>query len=374
MKYKLITILLLIISTNICLAQKDTIDVDFSSNDWKTLGSVEVKEFDSKLSTCVSNGTGIAYLDGIDFQNGIIECDLYSPSHKAYLGIVFRIGSLTNFEYIYFQPHTSGKWDAVQYDPIFNSSATWQLYNGKAYQASANIPTKEWFHVKIEVADDSAKVYLDNNPKSVLSVKLKHESISGGVGVCSYHPAIFTNLKITKHAPTNMLFIRPLPNIEDETYISNWLVSEPYDNYDFAIERPFLNNDLISKWHKISVEENYLVNLNRYFTKTETKNTVLAKTILNSEKAQKKIIHFGYSDKIKVYLNSKELFTGDNGFYESGKYDDRGYVLDRHETIELPLEKGENELIIEISEDKFGWGFIAKVEDLDEIEIINFKQ
>ncbi|MBT3384682.1 MAG: hypothetical protein HN778_13190 [Prolixibacteraceae bacterium] len=374
MKYKSITIIFLIISTNFCLAQKGAINVDFTSENWKTLGSAEVKEFDSKLSTCISDGTGIAYLDGIDFQNGIIECDLFSPSRKAYLGIVFRIGSLTNFEYIYFQPHTSGKWDAVQYDPIFNMSATWQLYNGKSYQAVANIPTKEWFHVKIEVMDDSAKVYLDNNPNSVLSVKLKHDYISGGVGVCSYHPAIFANLRITKLAPINILKRRTLPNIEDETYISNWLISEPYDNYDFAIEKPFLDEDLITKWHKINVESNYLINLNRYFTKSETKNTVLAKTILSSEKAQKKKFHFGYSDKIKVYLNSKKLFMGDNSFYESEKYDDRGYVLDKHETIELPLAKGENELIIEISEDKFGWGFIAQVNDLDGIEIINSKQ
>jgi len=373
MKYNLIAILFLIISTNTCCAQKSTIDVDFSSNDWKTLGSVVVKEFDSKLSTCITDGTGIAYLNGIDFQNGIIECDLYAPSQKAYLGIVFRIGSLTNFEYIYFQPHTSGKWDAVQYDPIFNMSATWQLYNGKSYQAAADIPTKEWFHVKIEVADDIAKVYLDNNPNPILSVKLKHDYTSGAVGVCSYHPAIFANLKITKHAPVNILKRRALPIIDDETYISNWLISDPYDNFNFAREKPILDEDLITKWHKINVEENYLINLNRYFTKSETKNTVLAKTLLYSEKTQKKNLHFGYSDRIKVYLNSKELFKGDNSFYESGKYSDRGYVLDKFETIELPLLKGENELIIEISEDKFGWGSIAQVEDLEGIEIKNAK-
>ncbi|MCU4175605.1 hypothetical protein [Carboxylicivirga sp. N1Y90] len=373
MNYKSITFLFLLISTNICVAQKGTIDVDFSSNEWKTLGSVEVKEFDSELATCISDGSGIAYLDGIDFQNGIIECDLYSPSPKAYLGIVFRIGSLTNFEYIYFQPHTSGKWDAVQYDPIFNSSATWQLYNGKPYQAVANIPTNEWFHVKIEVADDSAKVYLHNNPNHILSVKLKHDYTSGGLGVCSYHPAIFANLKITKHAPISILKRKALPVLDDKTYISSWLISEPYDNFDFALEKPFLDDDLISKWHTVNAEENYVINLNRHFTKSKTKNTVLAKTILSSDKAQRKKIHFGYSDKIKVYLNSKELFTGDNSFSDSGRYEDRGYVVDQDKTIELPLLKGENELIFEISEDKFGWGFIAKVEDLEALEIKNVK-
>jgi hypothetical protein len=39
--------------------------------------------------------------------------------------------------------------------------------------------------------------------------------------------------------------------------------------------------------------------------------------------------------------------------------------------IELQLEKGENELILEISEKKFGWGFLAQLEDLNGIEIVN---
>lgn len=362
-------VLLCAIISSICLAQKETISIDFTSKDWKTFGS-EIKEFDSKLTTYIPKGTGIGYLDSLDFANGTIECDLYSPSDKAYLGIVFRITSLNNFEYVYFQPHTSGKWDAVQYDPIFNRSATWQLYNGKAYQAVANIPVREWFHVKIQVIGDSAKVYLDNNPKQVLSVKLKHDYSSGFVGVCSYHPAYFANLKVTKL--DTVISFKPEPaTASKKTYISNWLISEPYDNYDFIIEKPYLNDSIVSKWQNINTEENYLVNLNRHFTFSKSKNTVLAKVIINSKKPQKKKLYFGYSDKIRIYLNTESIFTGDNSFHESEKFEDRGYVLDKHQMIELPLEKGENELILEISEEKFGWGFIAQLEDLKGVEIIN---
>jgi len=369
MKSKLNLFLLLIISTNICLAQKGTINVDFSSENWKTFGSAAVKEFESEISTCVSDGVGIAYLDGVDFQNGVIECDLYSPSPKAYLGIVFRIASLTGFECIYFQPHTSGKRDAVQYDPIFNMSATWQLYNGESYQAAADIPTKKWFHVKIEVTGDFAKVYLDNNPKEILNVELKHDLISGGVGVYSYHPAIFKNFKVTKSETIAASEKQHAANTDNKTYISSWLISEPYNNYDFKIEKPFLKDSLITTYHQIDTEDGYLMNLNRHFTKSKAKNTVLAKVVLNSEKAQKKNFHFGYSDKIKVYLNSNELFFGDNSFHESESYADRGYVSDKQETLELPLVKGENEIILEIAEEKFGWGFIARLEDLKGIEI-----
>jgi len=252
-------ILLFALITSICLAQKETIRIDFKSKDWKTIGS-EITEFDSIVTTFVPKGTGIAYLEGLDFENGSIECDLYSPSDKAYLGIVFRITSLSNFEYIYFQPHTSGKWDAVQYDPIFNTSATWQLYNGTAYQAVASIPTREWFHVKIQVVGDSAKVYLDNIPKQVMSVKLKHDYASGNIGVCSYHPAYFANFKVTKL--DTVISFQPEPKTtNNNTYISKWLISEPYDNYNFTIEKPFLNDSIVGKWQIINTEENYLMNL-----------------------------------------------------------------------------------------------------------------
>ena len=113
------------------------------------------------------------------------------------------------------------------------------------------------------------------------------------------------------------------------------------------------------------------MNLNRHFTFSKSKNTVLAKVIINSKKPQKKKLYFGYSDKIRIYLNTESIFTGDNSFHESEKFEDRGYVLDKHQMIELPLEKGENELILEISEKNFGWGFITQLENLKEIEIIN---
>ena len=51
-----------------------------------------------------------------------------------------------------------------------------------------------------------------------------------------------------------------------------------------------------------------------------------------------------------------------------------GYVSDKQKTIELPLVKGENELIIEIPEDKFDWRFIAQLENLEGIEVKKTKR
>ena len=61
------------------------------------------------------------------------------------------------------------------------------------------------------------------------------------------------------------------------------------------------------------------------------------------------------------------IFTGDNSYKESDRWDDRGYVIDNDEMLELPLKNGKNELIMQIYEEKFGWGFKAHLEDLKDI-------
>jgi len=349
------------------VAQQDVKCIDFSSDSWKTLGSATVKNHDSIICTSISDGVGLAYLEGLDFENGLIECDLYSPTDRAYLGLVYRMGNFDNFECIYFQPHTSGKWDAIQYDPIFNSSATWQLFSGTDYQGTADIPTQEWFHVKIKVLDDIASVYLNHSTTSSLSVKLKHRIRSGSVGVYSYHPATFKNLKVTKYRASSTLKKETSESLKDKSYLTEWTMSAPY-KYSKSHDIPSINKG-ITKWHIIEEENSYLINLNKHFAKTASQNTILAKVIINSTKAQCKKLYLGYSDKIRVCLNAEVLFEGDNSYIASDNYTDRGYVLEKHNTIELQLGKGVNELIMEVSEDKFGWGFIAQLSNLSGITI-----
>jgi len=368
MKQINLTALIIILSIS-CFAQQKTEHIDFSSPNWKTLGSAKVQKQDAQTSTSISEGVGIAYLDGLTFENGVIECDLFSPTDKAYLGLVFRIGALDNFECIYFQPHTSGKWDAIQYDPIFNSSPTWQLFSSKGYQAVAEIPVQKWFHVKIKVLNDSAKVYLNKSKTPALSVKLKHKIKSGSAGVYSYHPAVFKNLKITKLETNPKCKNALTPHATNQPYISQWHISEPYDNYYQAQSIQELSKSQ-NKWSKINADEDNLINLNQHFTKTPKGNTVLAKVTIHSESTQNKQLKIGYSDKVRVCLNSDMLFKGDNSYKASARYEDRGYVLDGQTTIELPLKKGVNELLIELAEDKFGWGFIAQLDNMKGIEKI----
>jgi len=52
----------------------------------------------------------------------------------AYPGVAFRVADVLNFELAYAVPHVSGQWDALQYDPVFHGSNTWQVYHGQSYK------------------------------------------------------------------------------------------------------------------------------------------------------------------------------------------------------------------------------------------------
>ena len=56
-------------------------------------------------------------------------------------------------ERLYIRPHRAGLYaDAVQYTPVFNGLAGWQLYNGDGFTNSVLFPLNEWVLVRIEVA------------------------------------------------------------------------------------------------------------------------------------------------------------------------------------------------------------------------------
>src|SRR5437764_15448619 len=90
---------------------------------------------------------GIAMLNGVSFQNGSVEADVIS-SHpgSGFVGLAFRIQSTKKYELIYIRNGLGKQPNAVQYDPVFGGSITWQMHPG--LQADAEIPQDRWNHLK----------------------------------------------------------------------------------------------------------------------------------------------------------------------------------------------------------------------------------
>jgi hypothetical protein len=141
-----------------------------------------------------------AKLIGSDFKNGVIEVIVLSrllenaPDFaRGFIGVAFRIDeSNARFEGIYIRP-TNGRareqlrrnrstqyfsYPDFKFDRLRNESAG-------MYESYADMELNEWIKIKIEVKDESAKLYLNGNSQPMLVVNdLKHGADgSGGIGL-----------------------------------------------------------------------------------------------------------------------------------------------------------------------------------------------
>ena len=78
---------------------------------------------------------------------------------------------------------------------------------------------------------------------------------------------------------------------------------------------------------------------------------------------------FGYSDKVSIFLNDNILFSGNYSFQK--REDEFVGVVGLNDAIYLNLKKGDNELLLMITETFGGWGYICQLEDMEGIIIKN---
>lgn len=310
---------------------------------------------------------GFAYLKDTDFENGVIEFDMAVTGARAYPGILFRMKSLKEYERIYIRPHLSKVFqNVIQYEGTFNGLDSWQLYYGPGKSSSADIPQNKWFHVKIEVMNDKALLYLNNQPQPAMFITELAQGISRGM--LAVHgskdgSAYFSNFTYEKRSDITM------PDTEPQDLplgmITDWELSKPYKyNQADPEELPEKQGITDLNWQKIKSLPNGLVDVSRYYGRLgQTPDIIWAKTIITADKAETKQYAFGYSDIISIFLNGKLLFTG-NSSYTSRDGNFQG-IVGLNDYILLPLEKGKNELVVAVTESFGGWGFMFQ--DVDAV-------
>jgi hypothetical protein len=133
------------------------------------------------------------------------------------------------------------------------------------------------------------------------------------------------------------------------------LLEDP-SNFDYAIKN--------RKWgRKIQVEEGTAANISRgqLLRDGSQGETVFAKITIKSDKDQIKLFHFGYSDEIITILNGNAIYKGTN------KWRSRDYrylgTVGLFDAMYLNLKKGNNILLMAVSENFGGWLVTGKFED-----------
>ncbi len=315
------------------------------------------------------------------FKNGTIEFDV-ELTGMGFPGINFRMSADNkngeNFYIRSFGPVGPETRTTLQYAAIVGGISIWDLSD--EYQAGATIFQTGWNHVKLVVSGKQMKAYVNDMTKPALVVpELEGLRESGNISLTGN--VIYANLVLKPNATEGL---SPDPGYiaaaNDTRYIRNWQVSAPKD-FPFGREviMPLpsmygkLNNselpDSTTQWTEIKAEPRGIVNLTRKFGLEENDARRLAwlKTTLISDKPREATLSLGFSDEIWVFING-QILSVEKNYFGTPNQKNSGRCTIENTKITLPLKEGENEIMIGLANYFYGWGIIARLDELDGIK------
>ena len=346
---------LLFFMTNI-FAQNST--VDFESEQWVIQNGQVTEHLGTK------SFMGYAFLKDVEFENGIIEVEIAVTGHKvrSYPGIVFRMQSERNYERFYVRPHRASLYpDALQYTPVINGIAGWQLYNGEGFTASVDFPPHQWVHLRMEILGTQARLYIEEAKQPALVIhELKHGLSKGTIGLLgpTDGSAYFSNFT---YKITDDLQFDPSPLVDTVPgIIAEWQLSQPFELSEIDLEQ-YPQAQFLSQieWQEVRSEPSGLIDIARYTSRLGRQpDCVLARTTIMTDQERILDFRFGYSDAVSIFLNGDPYFVG-NSAYQSRDPSFAG-IIGYFDNLYLPLKKGKNEILLMIAEAFGGWGFMVQ--------------
>jgi len=348
---------------------------------WDLQGEAKATEFQGRK--CIMLDGGAAALKDFEMRDAVIDVEVATPAKRGFMGLMFRIDNDgANYEEVYLRQHKSGLPDALQYTPVLNTGRNWQIFNGPGFTAKVDIPRDEWFHLRLAVTGAQAKLYVKDMERPALVMDdLKTGLQKGQVALFTLTgQTCFTNFEIR---PTpDAAWERHLPAMPPNT-LTKWSISPAYDALARNLERPLTpaeSQDI--QWQQVEAEPPGFVVLYRYREAPHSVVTfqtdfstrlqpqpgmkvLYARTNIVSDRDQVKKLEIGYSDDVSVFLNGQILYRGRSaqGFRAPGFL---GIMNPENDAVYLPLKKGNNELLLAVSELGGGWGFICRLEDLQD--------
>lgn len=361
-----LTIFLLFIAVTSTQAQV----IPFDSNRWEfDAKESRVEEYLGRQSLRLKSG--LALIKDAKFLNGIIEFDIAFSNERGFMGAVWRVQDSGNYEEFYCRPHQSGNPDANQYSPVFNGLSGWQLYYGEDFSAPVRYRFNEWMHIKIVVNGQQAEIYIvDMETPALFIPELKRDAASGQVGLSAgnFAQAHYSNFSFDHTTVPNLKGKAQPPKPAPPGLIKVWSVSNSFPETSLRAKVQLSDSNKAGlTWKSLESEATGITNLARLAVIDEQNNTTFAKVAITSEREQMKELKFGFSDRVRVYLNERLLYAG-NDQYSSRDYRFLGTV-GLWDTLYLPLKKGRNELWLAVSENFGGWGVLAAIENRDGIRI-----
>jgi|CXWL01.1.fsa_nt_gi hypothetical protein len=325
-------------------ANAEIVPVD--SPRWQVLGTeAEVLDYQGRHAIFLPRSA--VALEDANFETGVIELDMaIATADRSFPGVYFRGVDGANYEHFYLRPHQNGRPDATQYTPVFNDRTGWQIFSGERYGNQMTFPIGSWFHVKLEVAEDSARIYVNSEEATLVVHDLKRDRAPGFILLKgSSAGAYFANIDITPgaqpEAPPEPAFDLP------EGLVRAWSVSQPMPETD-ALAAAIARRWNALTWISLPVETNGIANLGRLADVAAEKTTMLARFNVRSDRARSALLRFGFSDRVHVYVNGALLYTGDDT-QSSRDYRFLG-IVGLWDGLQVPLRRGDNDIVFAVFE------------------------
>ncbi|MDZ4865767.1 MAG: hypothetical protein SGI91_00455 [Alphaproteobacteria bacterium] len=324
----------------------------------------QVVEFQGKRALSLV-GTNARLADA-DFDAGVIEFDMALPNTKqSFPGVIFRGQDDGNYEHFYLRPHQNGNPDSMQYTPVINGMTAWQIY--KQYNAQTIFPVNQWMRVRLEIGEDSARVFVNSDKPTLVVHDLKRERKAGFVMIKgSLGGAYFANINITPGAQ-DAAPAEPVSELMPG-HVRAWFVSSPMAEA-VALAAAGANTLKGLAWTRLPVESNGIANLARAAAWTEKAPTVLTRVVVRADRARSVAMRFGFSDRVRVYVNGALLFTGDDS-QASRDYRFLGTV-GLYDELQLQLRRGDNDVVFAVSEGGGGWAAQAAFIEMDGLTLVD---
>jgi hypothetical protein len=355
-------------TVSIGLSQPIKISFEHSAWDFSHAAESRVAHYKGRKSLYLE---GKAFFKTNNISDGVVEVDVTTPVPRAFAGILFRTQSSTEYEEMYIRLHKSGSPDAIQYTPVFNDIAAWQLYGPGDGWGMAAFDRNEWIPLRIKFTGNQVSIFAGQSNDAILETNLRRDEDYGGLGLWALFGAYFSNLRFTPQEKLKKTLNEPDP---EHGVITNWNISNAFLANDVNLAEAPIKKHV--NWSEIKSEPNGLVNLSRYLPEEGFRNQpndgesnisqsaigTYAKASITSESDQVKKLYFGYSDNIVILLNGKPIFSGESGFRARDPLFQG--MIGYHDAVFLDLKEGKNELIFAVTETFGGWGLMAKFENI----------
>ncbi|WP_312336834.1 hypothetical protein [Sphingobacterium sp.] len=346
-------------------------NIALSSEKWVFQnGKVDFLNFRGRKAMKIAPAYGPVVIKDFIFKDGTIEYDVLPTKTEFACAIYFHRKNEKEQEIVYLRvPKMTDPFanEGIQYCPILDGVNMWDMY--PQYQSSAAAKADEWNHIKLVISGMQMQVFVNNNLRLIVP-KLEGREHTGSIAFDG--DSYISNIEIKPNQMEGLPQIEGADLTRHETnYIRNWSITQPTaleEGREPTTFRDLPKDEAFTE--KIATERYGLINLTRRFGSAEKRRIVWLKAVITTKEPTSVNLQLGFSDEIWLILNDQITYTDKNIFRQNMKKYPDGRISIQNGNIRLKLKKGENQLLVGVSNDFYGWGFMARLENMENITAI----